>query len=369
MQAFVEMAEMGHEQVLFCRDDVVGLRAIIAIHDTTLGPALGGCRLYDYASEADALTDVLRLSRGMTYKAAVAGLDLGGGKSVIIGDPSIKSEHLFRAFGRHIEALNGRYYTAEDMNTNVTDMNYIRRETRFVTGAGSHVGGSGDPSPVTAWGVFQSIRACLEVRHGSPSVEGRKVAIQGLGNVGQHLARYLHERGAKLVFSDINGRRVAELVEKYGGEVAEGDDFYTADVDVLAPCAIGGIINERTIPHIKAPILCGGANNILGEEERDGEALVERNILYAPDYVVNAGGLISVYSELKGWPAEKAMEDTANIFNTTKEILDLARTDSITTITASNRIAEARIEKVAHLKRLYTGSEGRDPNTAKPLPL
>lgn len=369
MQPFAEMTEMGHEQVLFCRDDAVGLRAIIAIHDTTLGPALGGCRLYDYRSEQEALTDVLRLSRGMTYKAAVAGLDLGGGKSVIIGDPSIKSEYLFRSFGRHIESLNGRYYTAEDMNTNVRDMDYIRRETRFVTGAGAHVGGSGDPSPVTAWGVFHGIRACLEVTFGSPSVEGRTIAIQGLGNVGRHLAGYLHERGANLVFSDINGRRVRELVEAYGGEVVEGDDFYAAEVDVLAPCAIGGIVNAQTLPMLKAPIVCGGANNILGHETRDGEALVERGIVYAPDYVVNAGGLINVYSELKRWPAEKAMEDTSEIFNTTKRILNLAAAENITTTTASNRIAEERIERVGKLKRLYAGSEGRDANTSAAIPL
>lgn len=369
MQPFAEMAELGHEQVLFCRDDVVGLRAIIAIHNSTLGPALGGCRLYDYATEADALRDVLRLSRGMTYKAAVAGLDLGGGKAVIIGDPSIKSEALFRAFGRHVESLNGRYYTAEDMNTNVTDMNNIRRETRFVTGAGSHVGGSGDPSPVTAWGVYHGIRACLEVVYGSPSLEGRSVAIQGIGNVGRHLAHYLAEAGARLVFADINARRLSALVDEVGGKVVEGDDYFTTECDVLAPCAVGGILNNRTIGKIKAPIVCGGANNILEVEERDGEDLVKRGITYAPDYVVNAGGLISVYSELKKWPAQKAMEDAANIFNTTKEILNLAKTASITTVAASNRIAEARIAKVGHIKRLYAGSDGRDPNTGAARPL
>ncbi|MEZ4319060.1 MAG: Glu/Leu/Phe/Val dehydrogenase [Myxococcota bacterium] len=348
---------------------MVGLRAIIAIHDTTLGPALGGCRLYDYASEDDALRDVLRLSRGMTYKAAVAGLDLGGGKSVILGDPSIKSEALFRAFGRHIESLNGRYYTAEDMNTNVQDMDYIRRETRFVTGAGSHVGGSGDPSPVTAWGVFHGIRACLEVVYGSPSVEGRSIAIQGLGNVGYHLARYLSERGATLVFSDINNRKLEAAVQEFGGTVVEGDAYYATECDVLAPCAIGGIVNQRTVGRIRAPIICGGANNILGVEERDGEALVERGITYAPDYVVNAGGLISVYSELKRWPEHKAMEDAANIFNTTKRILNLAKSKSLTAVAASNHVAEERIAKVAHIKRLYAGSEGRDANTASARPL
>ncbi len=369
MQPFAEMAELGHEQVVFCRNDSVGLRAIIAIHDTTLGPALGGCRLYDYASEGDALRDVLRLSRGMTYKAAVAGLDLGGGKSVIIGDPSIKSEALFRAFGRHIESLNGRYYTAEDMNTNVTDMDFIRRETRFVTGAGSHVGGSGDPSPVTAWGVFHGIRACLEVVYGSPSVEGRSIAIQGLGNVGTHLARYLSERGATLIFSDINNRKLANAVETFGGSVVEGDGYYETECDVLAPCAIGGIVNERTVGRIKAPIVCGGANNILEVEDRDGEALVENGITYAPDYVVNAGGLISVYAELKRFPKEKAMEDASNIFNTTKRILNLSKSESITAVAASNRIAEERIAQVAQIKSLYTGSEGRDPNTTPARPL
>lgn len=352
---FTEMAKLDHEQVLFCRDDRVGLRAIIAIHDTTLGPALGGCRLYPYLNETEALNDVLRLSRGMTYKAAVAGLDLGGGKSVIIGDPSIKNEALFRAFGRHVESLSGRYFTAEDMNTNVSDMDWIRRETKYVTGAGKHVGGSGDPSPVTAWGVFHGIRACLAVVYGSPSVKGRRIAIQGVGNVGYFLVKYLAERGAEIVISDINARRVGEVVEEFGATVVDGDDFFSADVDVLAPCAVGGIINSRTIPLIRAPILCGGANNILGDEAVDSVTLMEKGITYAPDYVVNAGGLINVYAELKGWPAEKAMEDTANIFNTTKAILNLAKAESLTTIAASNRIGESRIENVAHISRLYTG--------------
>jgi leucine dehydrogenase len=352
MQPFAEMAELGHEQVLFCRDEQSGLRAIIAIHDTTLGPALGGCRLYDYASEADALRDVLRLSRGMTYKAAVAGLDLGGGKSVIIGDRSIKSEGLFRAFGRHIQSLNGRYITAEDMNTNVEDMNYIRRETRHVTGAGSHVGGSGDPSPVTAWGVFSGIRACLEVVFGSPDVEGRTVAIQGIGNVGWHLARYLSERGARLVYTDINGPRLREAVDSFGGTVVSGEEYFSTECDVLAPCAIGGIVNAKTIPKIRAPIVAGGANNVLDDERADSEALVERGITYAPDYVINAGGLINVYAELRQWPSDKAMNDAGNIFTTVKRVLDTAKARSCTTIDASNHLAEERIEAVARIHRL-----------------
>ncbi len=355
MQPFVQMAELGHEQVILCRNDDVGLRAIIAIHNTTLGPALGGCRLYDYSSEAEAMTDALRLSRGMTYKAAVAGLDLGGGKSVIIGDRSIKSEGLFRAFGRQIESLAGRYITAEDMNTNVQDMNDIRRETQFVTGVGAHAGGSGDPSPITAWGVFNGVRACLEVLYGTPSVSGRTIAIQGIGNVGYNLAKYLHERGAQLVYSDINGANIDRAMTEFGGTVVEGDDFFSADVDVLAPCAIGGIINQRTIGMVRAPIIAGGANNVLANEEQDCEALMERNILLAPDYVINAGGLMSVYAELNGWPAGKAMEDAGKIFTTVKSILNKAHADGISSIQASNQIAEDRIEAVAKLQRLRIG--------------
>jgi leucine dehydrogenase len=352
MQPFAEMAELGHEQVVFCRNDDVGLRAIVAIHNTVLGPALGGCRVYDYASEADALKDVLRLSRGMTYKAAVAGLDLGGGKAVILSDPSLKTEGLFRAFGRYVEALGGRYITAEDMNTNVEDMNHISRETKYVTGSGAHQGGSGDPSPVTAWGVFHAIRACLEVTYGSSDVNGKTVAIQGVGNVGFYLAKYLKDAGAKLIYADINPRNLERATSEYGGTVVEGSDWYRSACDVLAPCAIGGVINSRTIPHIRAPIVCGGANNILESEEVDCEALADKKITYAPDYVVNAGGLISVYSELKHYPHAKAMDDAANIFNTTKKVLFKAQAEGVSTIVASNRLAQERIEQVAKIGRL-----------------
>jgi leucine dehydrogenase len=353
MQPFVEMGELGHEQVMFCRNEAAGLNAIIAIHNTTLGPALGGCRLYDYASEEDALRDVLRLSRGMTYKAAVAGLDVGGGKAVIIGEPAMKNELLFRAFGRFVQSLNGRYITAEDMNTNVEDMNFIRRETSWVTGAGVTVGGSGDPSPFTAWGVFHGIRACLEVVYGVADVKGRTVAIQGVGNVGYHLARYLKEAGANLIFSDINAPRLRRMVEEFGATAVDSEEYYRTACDVLAPCALGGVVNAFTIPQIKAPIIAGGANNVLEHEERDGEALVERGITYAPDYVINAGGLISVSGELSRYPKEKAMADSANIFNTVKRVLNKAQAESCTTITASNRLAEERIEAVSRIKRVH----------------
>ncbi len=355
MSLFDQMTAFDHEQIVFCRNEAAGLRAIIAIHNTTLGPSLGGVRLWDYATEADAVRDVLRLSRGMTYKAAVAGLDLGGGKAVIIGDPSTKSEAMFRAFGRYIESLAGRYVTAEDMNTTVEDMDHIRRETRFVTGSASASGGSGDPSPVTAWGVFHGIRACLEVVHGSPDVAGRSVAIQGVGNVGYHLARHLHEAGARLFYTDISGRRLNRVLEQFGGTVLEGDEFYSAPADVLAPCAIGGTINARTIPMIRAKVIAGGANNQLDDELHDGDAVSERGIVYAPDYVINAGGLINVYSELKGYPRDKALADAAGIFNTVKRVINKAKSEGTTTIHASNRTAEERIEAVARVKRMHLG--------------
>ncbi|MFK7927008.1 MAG: Glu/Leu/Phe/Val dehydrogenase [Myxococcota bacterium] len=355
MHPFESMTEHDHEQVVFCRDAETGLRAIIAIHDTSLGPALGGCRLYDYAAESDALRDVLRLSRGMTYKAAVAGLDLGGGKSVIIGDRNIKSEALFRAFGRFVESLGGRYITAEDMNTNVQDMDTIRRETQWVTGVGAHAGGSGDPSPVTAWGVFHGLKASLEVVYGSSDVDGKTVAIQGMGNVGYWLAKYLHDEGAKMIYTDIDNARLDRVMSEFGGTVVDGDEWYGVQCDVLAPCAIGGIINSRTIPRIKAPIVAGGANNVLEEEVRDGEALVERNITYAPDYVINAGGLMSVYAELRKHPHQKAMDDSRRIFDTVKSVLVKAQADGLTSIEASNRLAEERIAAVRSVKRLWTG--------------
>ena len=345
------MEELGHEQLVFCRNERSGLRALIAIHDTTLGPALGGCRFYPYSSEEEAVVDVLRLSRGMTYKAAVSGLDLGGGKAVIIGDPSIKSEALFRAFGRHVQALGGRYITAEDMNTSEADMEMIGRETSHVTGKSVHQGGSGDPSPVTALGVYHGIRACLEVVHGSPDPRGRRVAIQGLGSVGSYLAGYLHEAGAELLYTDIAPARVRAVIERCGGSALDGDAWYEADVDVLAPCAIGAIINPETIPRVRAPIIAGGANNVLAEEVRDGEALVERGITYATDYVINAGGIISIQAELHGWPQDRVVAATEGIGVTVGKVLARAADASLTPTAAANAIAEERIASAADLRR------------------
>lgn len=353
MQFFDQMLEMGHQQVVFCKHPESGLKAIIAIHDTTLGPALGGVRLMDYTSEEAALMDVLRLSRGMTYKAAMAGLDLGGGKAVILGDPRNRSEALFRAFGRFVHSLGGRYITAEDMNTSSREMELIHRETPYVTGTPQSLGGSGDPGGVTAWGVYHGIRATLQKVYGSSDPKGRKIAIQGVGSVGYTLARHLHESGAKLSYADVNPKNLARAVEAFGGEVLDGDAFYAADVDVLAPCAIGAVINPRTLPRIKAPIIAGAANNQLQDEERDAEDLRRRKIVYAPDYVINAGGLINVFGELRGWPPYKALTDTEHIYDTVLQVLEMAEAQGITTVAAANRSAEARIAAVRSVGNVH----------------
>lgn len=356
MPVFSHAENFNHEQVVFCRKDEVGLKAIIAVHDTTLGPALGGCRFYDYASEADALRDVLRLSRGMTYKAACAGLNLGGGKAVIIGNPKVeKSEGLFRAFGQFVDSLGGRYITAEDSGTAVTDMDLIRQETTHVCGVSKYAGGSGDPSPVTAWGVFHGIRAALDEVYGSPELEGRRVAVQGVGNVGFNLVRYLHEVGAQAVVTDVDEERLQRCADEYGSEIVGLDAIYDADVDVFAPCAMGAILNTNTIPRLKGKIVAGGANNQLDDIMIHGKMLQERGILYAPDYVINAGGLINVYAEIKHMPREKALRDAENIFHTLKRIFRLGKERGITEAQASNLVAEQRIRQIGQLQSFQRG--------------
>jgi leucine dehydrogenase len=337
---------MGHEQVVFCHDKATGLKAIIGIHDTTLGPALGGTRMWDYTSDEDALVDVLRLSRGMTYKAACAGLNLGGGKAVIIGDAKkIKSEALFRAFGRFVNSLGGRYITAEDVNINVNDMEKVAAETRFVTGISSRPGGSGDPSPVTAWGVYSGIRAAVKHRLGKDSLHGMKVAIQGVGAVGKYLCGYLAKDLVKLVVTDVDPAKVEYAVKEFGATAVRESEIYGADVDVFAPCALGAILNDETIPMLKAKIVAGGANNQL-KDERHGSALVERKILYAPDYVINAGGLINVYNELLGYNAEVARTQAGNIYHTLLSVFADAEKNGIPTGKASDLFAERRISSI-----------------------
>lgn len=354
MNTFELMEEKEHEEVVFFSDKKSGLKAIVAIHNTTLGPALGGCRMYPYASTEQALTDVLRLSRGMTYKAAVAGLNLGGGKSVIIADPKKnKNEILFRAFGRFIQGLGGRYITAEDVGTCVTDMEWVRMETKYVTGISRALGGSGDPSPVTALGTYRGMKACVEKVFGTQSLKGLRVAIQGLGHVGYYLVRHLHDEGAKLIVNDIDNERVKKVVNEFGAEYVDADKIYSVDADIFAPCALGAIVNDQTIPQFKFKIIAGAANNQLADEAKHGQMLIDKKIVYAPDYVINSGGLINVYNELEGYNQEKALSQAKGIYEIVKIILDLAEKENIPTYVASNKIAEDRMNSIGRIKQTY----------------
>jgi leucine dehydrogenase len=347
-----------YEQVVFFHDPATGLRAIVAIHSTTLGPALGGTRFYPFASESDALHDVLRLSRSMTYKAAAAGLDLGGGKAVIVGDPKrIKSEELLRAYGRFIETLGGRYITAEDIGTSRDDMDLIRRETRYVTGVSPEFGGSGDPSPVTAYGVLLGLRACAEEAWQEHSLEGRKVAVQGVGKVGYHLVKLLVEEGAFVIVADLDVDAVAHVVRDFGVETAEPEKIHAIECDVFAPCAMGAVIRDDTIPELKCRVVAGSANNQL-ERPEHGEALAAAGIVYAPDYVINAGGLINVADELQGYDADRARSGVERIYRTLREIFNIARDQHLTPADAADRYAEERIRKVGRV-RMYWVPGGR----------
>jgi leucine dehydrogenase len=351
MEVFKGMGKWGHEQVLFTREESVGYLGIIAIHDTTLGPALGGTRLWNYNSEEEAVIDVLRLSMGMTYKAAVAGLNLGGGKSVIIGDPDIpRREMIFRAHGRAVQTLKGRYITAEDVGTSVEDMDYVHMETEHVVGI---AGRSGDPSPVTAYGTYRGMKACALEKYGNDSLKGKTVAVQGVGHVGYYLCENLAAEGAKLVVTDISADKVARCVEDFNAEGVKPEAIYEVDVDVFAPCALGAIVNEKTIPKLTCDIIAGAANNQLAKKN-DDKALLERGILYAPDYVINAGGLINVYSELADWTTDRSKRKAGEIYQTLIEVFELARVEKLTTADAADRIAERRIEKVGQLHRART---------------
>jgi len=348
MEVFKGMDKYNHEQVVFYREPSIGYLGIIAIHDTTLGPALGGTRFWNYKSEDEALTDVLRLSLGMTYKAAVAGLNLGGGKSVIIGDPNTpRREMIFRAHGRAVDTLNGRYITAEDVGTSVEDMDYVQMETRHVVGI---AGRSGDPSPVTAYGTYRGMKACALEKYDDDSLKGKTVAVQGVGHVGYYLCENLAAEGAKLVVTDITQDKVDRCVKDFGAQAVKPDAIYGVDVDIFAPCALGAIINSDTIPQLKCDIIAGAANNQLATYE-DGKAVQERGILYAPDYVINAGGLINVYSELADWSTDRSKRKAGEIYQTLIEVFELAREEKLTTGEAADRIAERRIERVGLLHR------------------
>lgn len=349
-QLFDLFAEYGHEQVVFSCEASCGYRGIVAIHDTTLGPALGGTRFWSYESDLDALVDVLRLSRGMTYKAAIAGLNLGGGKAVIIGDNRTQyREMIMRAHGRVVESLGGRYITAEDVGTNVEDMDYVHTETEYVVGI---LGRSGDPSPVTAFGVYRGIKACAFKRYGDDALEKKTVAVQGVGHVGYHLCRYLAEEGAKLLVTDIDHTKVDRAVDELGAVAVGPDEIYEVEADIFAPCALGAVLNSRTIPSLRANIVAGAANNQL-ETEEDVERLRESGILYAPDYVINAGGLINVYSELVGWSLERSQRKAGEIYNVILRIFELAEEEGLTSAEAADRLAMRRVDQVAKLHRSH----------------
>ncbi len=356
MEIFDLIESSEHEQVIFCSDPKAGLKAIIGIHDTTLGPALGGTRMWTYASNLDAIRDVLRLSKGMTYKAAVAGLNLGGGKAVLIGDPhSEKSEALFRTYGRFVEGIGGRYITAEDVGTTVKDMEWIRMETSFVTGIGSQ-GGSGDPSPVTAYGTYHGMKACAKFRFGSDSLSGRTIAIQGAGNVARYLAGYLAEENARLLITDIFEDKARQVCAETSAEYIRPEDIYAVDCDIFSPAALGSILNDETIPQLKCAIVAGGANNQLAREQEHARKLVDRDILYAPDYVINAGGLMNVASEIEGYNRERVLKRAEGIYDIMLAILTKARQENVLTIEASNEIAEERLRSVARLGKYHVGS-------------
>jgi len=341
---FGQVSFDDHEQVVFCNDKDTGLKAIIGIHNTVLGPALGGTRMWNYTNEWEALNDVLRLSRGMSYKNSISGLNLGGGKAVIIGDAKTqKTPELMTKFGQFVDSLSGKYITAEDVGMETKDMDIVREVTKHVAGISVEKGGSGNPSPVTAFGVFVGMKAAAKYKFGSDNLEGKKVLVQGIGHVGEVLVQYLTENGAIVTVTDINEERLHQIGAKYGAKIFNGADLYSADVDIYAPCALGATINDTTIYNIKASIIAGAANNQLANEAVHGKILKERGILYAPDFLINAGGVINVYSELVNWSREQVMQKTENIYNTALEIFKCANDNNITTHEAAFTIAQKRI--------------------------
>ena len=343
---FARLENTDHEQVVYCQDRATGLKAIIAIHNTVLGPGLGGTRMWKYSTEAEALNDVLRRSRGMTYKASIAGLNLGGAKAVISGDAAKdKSEALMRKFGRFVENLNGKYITAEDVGTTTRDMEYVNMESDHVVGLPESMGGGGDPSPVTAYGVYMGMKASAKAAFGNDSLAGKTIAVQGIGKVGMHLVEYLHKEGARLFVSDIHDAALQHAASHFGATVVNGGEIYGLDADIFAPCALGAILNTENIGKLKVKVVAGAANNQLEDETVHGDMLRSKGIVYAPDFVINAGGLINVYSEYTGYVREIAMAQTENIYNTTLEIFDYAQKNNLTPQKAAMAIAESRIEQ------------------------
>ena len=342
---FEKISEKNHEQVVYCNDPSSGLKAIIAIHNTVLGPALGGCRMYPYESEEDALIDVLRLSKGMTYKASISNLNIGGGKAVIIGDPNKdKSEVLLRSFGKFVQSLSGRYITAEDVGMSVHDMEFIRMETKSVTGITRAMGGSGDPSILTAFGVFVGMKAALKKKLNIESVKGLKIGVQGFGKVGYYLCSHLKNEGAKIYGNDINQESLNRVIEEFGVIPVNGDELMSMNLDIFSPCAMGAIINPSSIKNLNCSIIAGAANNQLEKEDRDSKLLSKKEIMYVPDYVINAGGLINVANELQGYNKEKAKYQVEGIYYILMRIFDYADSNNMSTLEAANLLAERRIQ-------------------------
>lgn len=349
---FGALTQLGHEQVVFCHDEATGLKAIIAIHNTVLGPALGGTRMWNYANEQEALTDVLRLSRGMTFKAAISGLNLGGGKAVIIGNASTqKTEAFLRRFGKFVNSLNGKYITAEDVNMKTSDMEYINMETKHVTGLPESMGGGGDPSPVTAFGVYMGMKATARHVFGTDSLEGKRIGVQGVGQVGMHLVEYLKKEGAQIFITDLFADKVKSLATRFGVTGIAQDDIYDLDMDIYAPCALGATLNDDTIPRLRCAMVAGAANNQLKDEVKHGYMLIDRSIAYAPDFLINAGGLINVYNEYLGhYNRERVFAQAEKIYQTCTNILELASAERISTQEAAIRLAQDRIDAIGRVR-------------------
>jgi leucine dehydrogenase len=343
-----QMSQYNHEQLLFCNDNETGLKAIIAVHNTVLGPALGGTRMWAYNNEMEALNDVLRLSRGMTYKNSISGLNLGGGKAVIIGDArSMKSEALFRRFGKFVNSLAGKYITAEDVGISPIDMTYVSMETDHVVGL---PGKSGDPSPVTAHGVYVGMKACAKHVYGSDSLAGKKVAVQGVGHVGEYLVEALAKEHAEIYISDIHEPTLKRVAQEYGAHVVGLDEIYDVDMDIYAPCALGATVNDETLSRLKCSIIAGAANNQLRKETVHGKMVMDKGIVYAPDFAINAGGVINCYSEVEGLTSEWAMSKAEEIYNTIENIVKRSSSEGVPTYQIANKMAEERIESVGKVK-------------------
>jgi leucine dehydrogenase len=342
------MSKYDHEQLLFCNDNATGLKAIIAVHNTTLGPALGGTRMWQYSNELEALNDVLRLSRGMTYKNAISGLNLGGGKAVIIGDSrKNKSEALFRRFGKFVESLGGKYITAEDVGVSTSDMVWVNMETNNVVGL---PGKSGDPSPVTAYGVYMGMKAAAKIQFGSDSLTGKKIAVQGVGHVGEYLVAHLAKENADIYITDIHEDTLRSVSGKYGATVVGLNDIYGIDMDIYAPCALGATVNDDTLSQLKCSIIAGAANNQLKDETIHGEVMKDKGIIYVPDFMLNAGGVINCYAEVKGLSADWAMGKAEDIYNTTLSIINRSVSDNVPTYKIANKMAEERIASIGKVK-------------------